>query len=296
MDLWLFHMDGISTTLKRVLVRWRNALRSFRNPILRRIRPDLLMGAAGLAVLRARYAGDPASVASVMKLARLTPGRDTLAKLEKNIQTGRALHNRFLADRLSDLSFGYWSTGPDVLNLLERFIKSCRPSTLLEFGSGLSTVCLARYMAEIHGNADRTLVYSVEQDSEYLAQTEGLLAELSLGTKVQLIPAPLIMQKVSGLEARCYGIGRGHLVMLRSAQPDLVFIDGPAGEAGVRLCTLPMALGWLSPKAKFFLDDAFRAEELHAARMWSQLAGVKVNGIYLTDKGLLAGEITKDPG
>jgi hypothetical protein len=42
------------------------------------------------------------------------------------------------------------------------------------------------------------------------------------------------------------------------------------------------------------MDDALRPGELGVAKQWQKLSYIRLFGIYLIDKGLLAGEIEHD--
>ena len=63
------------------------------------------------------------------------------------VRQGTALANPYLSERLADRRFGDWTISVQAMNFLEREIRARPPTRVLEFGSGLSTACLARYLA-----------------------------------------------------------------------------------------------------------------------------------------------------
>src|SRR5579872_2978037 len=117
-------------------------------------------------------------------------------------QTGRLLKNPFLATRFKDTEMGTWSMSPATLNFLEQQIRIDRPKAILEFGSGISTICLARYMAELHGENSGVCVLSIEQDTNTVANTKKRLSDFGLDRLVKVFQAPLVRR--SGRS--CYNI------------------------------------------------------------------------------------------
>ena len=78
--------------------------------------------------------------------------------------------------------------------------------------------------------------------------------------------------------------------LVGAIRPTFVVIDGPATETD-RFGTLPLIRPYVKANALFYLDDALRDGELDVARRWARLPYVEVNGIYLTEKGLLQGNV-----
>jgi len=200
------------------------------------------------------------------------------------------LENTFLSSRLADVELGAWSMHPRGLDLLERHIQENRPRVILEFGSGVSTVCLSRYMYELHGEGDRVYVLSVDQDTDYAVQTGRLLDKYGLGRNTKVVVAKLKEQEVDGTKTTCYDIGAEGLLNKKSSEgasvADMLVVDGPAGESGVRFGVMPLARQWLAPDAWVFMDDALRQGELWVAEQWAQ-RGLSVRGVHVVGSGLL---------
>jgi predicted O-methyltransferase YrrM len=97
------------------------------------------------------------------------------------VRQGTALANPYLSERLADRRFGDWTISAQAMNFLEREIRARPPTRVLEFGSGLSTACLARYMAESAPDLPRPFLISVEEDASFCAESRKLITELGLG-------------------------------------------------------------------------------------------------------------------
>lgn len=233
----------------------------------------------------------PVPVPKIRFLRRLCFGTDALFPPYDSLQqTGNGLRNRVLRDALKTEEMGTWSMSPLTLNFLEQEIRATRPAVVLELGSGLSTICLAQYMYETHGASDRIYVCSLEQDASVIERTLPRLKALNLDSYVKSFHAPLSWQVIEGVKTSCYSLPSEFIQTISKLRPGFVVIDGPASETD-RFGTLPLVRPYLNPDACFYLDDALRDGELDVAARWARLPYVQVNGIYLTEKGLLQGNI-----
>jgi hypothetical protein len=149
------------------------------------------------------------------------------------VRQGSALANPSLSESLADRRFGDWTISTQAMNLLEQEIRASPPRRVLEFGSGLSTACLARYMAENAPGSRRPAVVSVEENADFCAEARALVAELGLDEVAATNHAPLVRKKVAGRSVNAYDLPAVVLAELEAEPADLVFIDGP-GMAGGR--------------------------------------------------------------
>src|SRR5262245_19513868 len=107
---------------------------------------------------------NPEPVSRVLFLRKLSLGRDPLVpSYGGSRQSGRTLRHAVLRKALADDELGTWSMCPKTLDYLEREIQTRRPALILEFGSGISTLCLAQFMRDVHGGGDSVYVCSIEQ-------------------------------------------------------------------------------------------------------------------------------------
>jgi hypothetical protein len=145
--------------------------------------------------LRRGSRGKPVPLPTLIRLRRFGGRTNMLTFRTAGVDSdGTALTNPFLANRLGDRGFGDWTISAQAVNLLERDIRARPPHRVLEFGSGLSTACLARYMAENAPDARQPSVISLEQDADFCAETRKVVAELHLDELVAIHHAPLVQK------------------------------------------------------------------------------------------------------
>jgi Methyltransferase domain len=225
-------------------------------------------------------------------LRAISFGKDSLFPPYDTLKdTGKSLVNPFLKMALADDEMGTWSMSPASLNFLESEIRKWKPNLVLELGSGLSTLCLAQYMREARPGSDHIHICSIEQNAAVVESTLGRLKAAGLEEHVRIFHAPLSEQTIEGLRTTCYVLPHEFRATMEIVRPDFVVIDGPAAEDGARFGTLPLIRPYLDSSAHFYLDDALRDGEIDIANRWEPLPHVTLNGIYLTEKGILLGQI-----
>lgn len=197
----------------------------------------------------------------------------------------RLASDHSLRDRLADFELGPWTIDGQTITFLERVIRTVRPNVILEFGSGVSTLCLATFLSLTGGEK----VISIEQDEDHLQATESSLRRAGLLEFAELHLVPVGPVRVGQDETVCYQLTELDPFPLFERIVDLVFIDGPAGEGPVRFGTLPMVLPYLSAECVFFMDDGLRDEEIETASRWQQMSKIDVQGVYVIGKGVVAG-------
>lgn len=157
-----------------------------------------------------------------------------------------------------------WAVSPDLaLDLLERVVDG-RARTVVEAGSGTSTVLFAMAM-ERAGDGHVT---ALDHDAGYAAQTVALLERYGLSHRATVHHAPLVETEVDGAVYRWYDIGGLDL----PHGIDLLFVDGPPEATGPksRYPALPLLAGHLADRAEIVLDDGRRADETEIVQLWSQ--------------------------
>ncbi|MEO8290808.1 MAG: hypothetical protein ABI649_07410 [Gaiellaceae bacterium] len=254
--------------------------------------PKRVLVRLGKIALRAGAHGKPVPLPLLLRLRRFG-GRTNMLNFPTAsiVRTGTALTNTFLAERLAERRLGDWTISAQAMNLLEAEIERRPPRRVLEFGSGISTACLARYMTE-HAPGASPLVVSIEEEADFCTESGALLEELGLDRVARVHHVPLARKDVAGRSVSAYDLPLELAQELRSSQPDLVFIDGPgmAGGRFARWAVLHLILPLLPGGFRFYLDDALSDSSLEYARLWSELPGVRVDGISLVGHGVLVGE------
>lgn len=154
-----------------------------------------------------------------------------------------------------------WSAAADFLELLVEHVLTARPATLVECGSGLTTLMLARCCA-ING---RGHVYSLENGADYAAASRAALARNGLERHATVIHAPLERYTLAGREYQWYALER-----LTVRDIDLLVIDGPPGflQRHSRYPALPLLRERLAAGGTVFLDDAARPDERELVAWW----------------------------
>ena len=155
----------------------------------------------------------------------------------------------------------HWSAGADFLTLLVNHVLARRPETIVECGSGLSTLMLARCCA-LNGIGR---LYSLEQAPEHAVRCRAELSRYGLEARATVLDAPL----------RPYTLGNERhvwydLADLPAAAIDLLVIDGPPGRLAplARYPALPLLFDRLAPACAIYLDDAARPDEQVILKRW----------------------------
>jgi Methyltransferase domain len=159
-----------------------------------------------------------------------------------------------------------WEAAPDLLRLLFALVERLRPKHVLEFGSGLSTVVLARAASTVPG----CVVTSIDHDPAFAAATAALLA--NHGDRVVVLGcAPLVARVRAGQLQPCYLVDDELLGSRRA--PDLIVVDGPPAVLGGRRGMLPLALEYAQSGSIILFDDADREVEAEALADWEGVLG-----------------------
>lgn len=218
---------------------------------------------------------------------------DRLAGLfQTTHQKNEAFRNAELQRLIAPEWLGGWALCAETVEYLVEQIQELRPSTILEFGSGTSSLALAWIMKRLYGVSAKPYVFSIDQSSSYIEQTRALLLRYGLIDQVRFLQADLVYQTIGANATRCYELPPGVLEQFfDGAQPEMVLVDGPAGENGIRFGTVPLVRDRVAPNARVFLDDGFRDSELSTADQWSRLGYVCWDGIRWEGKGLFGGRI-----
>ena len=150
-----------------------------------------------------------------------------------------------------------WAASPDVLLTLLDLAKSSKPARVLDLGSGMSTLVLAK-------SAPQAEIISIDNSAEYAGKTKRLLAAHGV-TNVDVRIAPLTPH-VSGVE--WYDLTQFRDV----TNIDLLFIDGPPGSRNpkARHPAIAECASKLSPRAIIVIDDAGRDGEKDMAHEFAK--------------------------
>lgn len=169
----------------------------------------------------------------------------------------------------SYLPWTEWSLRPSGLAAICNEIVLSGRETVVECGSGPSTVVLARLLRQL----GRGHLSSFEHDPEWAGTIRSLVAAEGLDEWVSVTLAPLTTSPLSLDGARWYdpeAISAG----LPSAPVDLLVVDGPpalpGGDESARYPAVPFLRTALADDWTIVLDDVDRPAEEGIVTLWEE--------------------------
>lgn len=181
----------------------------------------------------------------------------------------------FALQALQALPGGYlpWSKcslRPAALAVVLNDVLTNRRRTIVECGSGISTIYVARLLRERDGH-----VHALEHDAGWASAVEGMLEAEGLSHVASVLHAPLEPHPLAldGNDWYAPSVAEG----LLSLSPDLLLVDGPHGGAQRRLARYP-ALPFFRPvlgeSSTVVLDDIQRPGERELLGRWEEETGI----------------------
>lgn len=159
-----------------------------------------------------------------------------------------------IAELTASLPVGIWAIDALSIDRLVELVRAKRPSTVVEFGSGTSTVVLASLLAERHKDGPRLV--SFEQDPGWAEHTRAALAERGLDRVATVIQLE-VGERSDGPPGYLMTAEADEL--LSRLAPQLILVDGPTLDSGAsRLGALDLVAPHLRTDAMVLLDDARR--------------------------------------
>jgi len=157
-----------------------------------------------------------------------------------------------------------WSISPDFAKLVIASIYEYKPKTIVELGSGVSTIISSYCLQSI----DNGSVISIDHDHKYAKDTENNLAIHGLSNIAKVIYAPLKTITLDNQTSDWYDLEK--LDNIQSI--DLLIIDGPPvnNNSLARYPALPILYKALNDNAIILIDDANRIGEKKILDLWLQ--------------------------
>lgn len=159
---------------------------------------------------------------------------------------------------------GGWAvTVPTLLAMLNEVGKNSRRQTIVECGSGTSTIWLGLAVRHRgHGH-----VYALEHQESFAEATRAYVRANGLEDWVTILDAPLVDYSIGGNDYRWYDMGAIGPLKNRI---DLLFVDGPPASTGpmARYPAVPLLADRLADNAWVVLDDTVREEEVSIVSNW----------------------------
>jgi predicted O-methyltransferase YrrM len=223
-----------------------------------------VLGVGGAAFLVHPVAGVICAVATGVGLLLAFLGHDLSIIRAELAEHGALLATASLRDGIPD-PLNVAALCPENMRFVVQQIHQRRPRRVLEFGSGVSTVVIARILREF---GDHARLDSFEHHERWYPRTRDLLERTGVTDVAHLHYAPLAPRE--DLDVPWYDL---------SALPDgelydLVLVDGPQGgrrrEPLARLGGFLAVRERLAPGAVILLDDGLRRGEREVVRRWQQ--------------------------
>lgn len=180
------------------------------------------------------------------------------------------------------IPFTSWTISPSVILHILNDIVINKRRNIIEFGSGASTLYMARLIQTLKLD---TKLYSVESNEEWMKKMEDELSLYNLQGIVTLIHAPLTKAPknicLKGQEL-WYCIDSINEKLGATQEFDLVVVDGPFGGSTpfARYSAIPFLKSRLSNNWGVFLDDSRRDDEREIANLWAKALEVNPEFIH----------------
>jgi Methyltransferase domain len=174
------------------------------------------------------------------------------------------------------LPFSNSGLGAAELVILLNDIVMNRRRRVLEFGSGVSTILIAR-LASVN-QLNNFQIISVDDNSQWLDVVRQLLAREGLEPYVRTTYAPLTDSPLGIHGLKWYDVGTLEQAV-SDIQFDMVVVDGPAAYRQelrhARYPAAPFVVGRLAKGFSFYLDDTHRRGEREIMRLWRDRHGLQ---------------------
>lgn len=162
---------------------------------------------------------------------------------------------------------GGWALTADAAALLAREIALNAPNTLVELGSGVSSVLIGRMLKQ----AGRGRLISLDHDPHWAEQTRRHIRASGLEDYVEVLDAPLARQRFGQEEYQWYQMPER---LRQAGEIDMLIIDGPPAaldpKGMPRYPALPAFQPLLSERAVIYVDDAARPQEQAMIERWQR--------------------------
>ena len=203
-----------------------------------------------------------------------------ISKLESNQARLFSLTNiTKLLDANTFIPFTAWSLSPFVIDMVLNDILINKRSKIIEFGSGNSTIFIAKLIKVYDLDI---IFFSVDSDQKWINKVKKQLKKENCIDKVCFIEAE-IKDVSSNLAFRNQKKWYDTKSLLNSLPKDLLFdlvlVDAPWGgtTSYSRFSAIPFLKDSLDEAFSIYLDDIHRNEELEIAKEWSNILGLEYN-------------------
>jgi predicted O-methyltransferase YrrM len=182
-------------------------------------------------------------------------------------QTQAAIHMQHLPFT-TVLPWSPWALAPDVAARLLRQIQLRDAKSIVECGSGVSTLLIARTLKSL----GRGHVYAIEHDDAWASFVTRMLQANGVGDVGTVIRAPLSEGKIDGQPTSWYDAAAVRDALASVEVVDVLIVDGPPEKSGhlARAAALPFFEDRLCAGALILVDDLHRQDETEMVSHWTE--------------------------
>ncbi|MEA5553324.1 hypothetical protein VB713_20505 [Anabaena cylindrica UHCC 0172] len=181
--------------------------------------------------------------------------------------------------KVNPSEFTNWALPMDVLQWLEGFIIEKNIKSIVECGSGLSTIFLGEMQQK--GVIERSL--TLEDNQDWYDYTCRKLLEKNLADYTEVKLTPRKQQACNKILVSWYNISG-----IEPFDADLIIVDGPPSRSAM-LARHPaphLLKNFIKPGTYLVIDDYFRSEESKTVEMWLEELPITLIEILGIGKGL----------
>lgn len=166
-----------------------------------------------------------------------------------------------------------WSISPrEVLHICNDIVINKRKS-IVEFGSGFSTICIAQLLKINNINSN---FISIENNADWANELTQILRKFNLENYVTIIVAPITevpREFAKDEQLKWYDVPTLQPIIQDLTDIDVVIVDGPFGGTTkyARYSAIPFLKHKLADDYAIFLDDTTREHESVIAKDWKNL-------------------------
>jgi predicted O-methyltransferase YrrM len=203
------------------------------------------------------------------------------ASQEAHYRQAEALHSVFASLDLSHPlpPMRGWAISPDFAVVLIDLLLEHKPTTLVECGSGVSTLLAAHCLRRNGGGK----IVALEHVPEFAEATRESLRKHGVEDYAEVRDAPLHLGPIEEREFYWYDVSQlGDVKDI-----DLLLVDGPPGviQQHSRWPAIPKLFERLSAEAMVLMDDTNRQDEQEVIALWMEAWPLVNKKSFALEKG-----------
>ena len=160
----------------------------------------------------------------------------------------------------------HWAISPDFAKVLIEQILIQKPSKIVEFGSGVSSVIIGYVLKKL----GKGKLVSIDHDEYYANITKNNVFLHQLEEYVDIVKVPTKIYDFDNVEYKWYNLQIKKNFYNDFHKVDMLIVDGPpaAFNTESRYPALPIMYQFLSENAIIIMDDGIREDEKNICKQW----------------------------